>query len=171
MPEAGNSVARIEGPLCHHGSLQQAIHLSFPCLVPLWYCLRSICSGLPFIFSISHFILYIYRQFCNCRLVLHQHLSPTSTARTYTMQYRLLLPALAASAYAYPNELHIRQGVTAVISKTGTAAGCSPTYAGTFGIAVMNVTSASGTAAVTSLPDGQPGAGTAVMPISVVRCI
>jgi hypothetical protein len=69
------------------------------------------------------------------------------------MQYQLsLLAALAvAGVNAMPNNILARQGVTAKISPSAAApSGCSQTYSGSFGIAVMNVTAASPAASMTS---------------------
>jgi hypothetical protein len=75
------------------------------------------------------------------------------------MKLSLVFSALVALTIANP--LVRRQGVTASIAPSGTApAGCLPTYAGSFGLVVMNITTSSG-ATVTSIPDGQLQATTA----------
>jgi len=55
------------------------------------------------------------------------------------MQYTLALLVLAAVVKASP----VPQAVTAIITPTGSAPpGCMPTFFGSFGIAVVNVTTA-----------------------------
>ena len=59
------------------------------------------------------------------------------------MQFTLALVALAAAVHASP--VAIPQAVTAIITPSGSAPpGCTPTYAGSFGIAVMNISTAAG---------------------------
>lgn len=74
------------------------------------------------------------------------------------MQYTFALLALAAAVRASP----MPQAVTAVITPSGTApAGCMPTFAGSFGIAVHNIsTAAAAKRQVTQGSDGQPAAMT-----------
>lgn len=82
------------------------------------------------------------------------------------MKYSLALLATASVVFASPLN-NKRQAVTAAISPSAPApSGCMPSYSGTFGIAVMNLTSSAsgGSPAVTTLPDGQPGASTGVAP-------
>lgn len=56
------------------------------------------------------------------------------------MHYAFAILAAVAAVKASP----FPQAVTAAISPTGSApAGCKPTFSGSFGIAVMNVTSSS----------------------------
>jgi len=56
------------------------------------------------------------------------------------MQYTLALLALAAAVHASP----LPQAVTAIITPTGTAPpGCMPTFVGSFGITVINISTAS----------------------------
>ena len=67
---------------------------------------------------------------------------------------------VAISAHAAPAPAP--QGVTAVITPTKSApSGCLPTYSGTFGIAVMNITatSSSSGSVATQASDGQPAKG------------
>ena len=55
------------------------------------------------------------------------------------MQYTLALLALAAAVKASP----VPQAVTAIITPSGSAPpGCMPTFVGSFGIAVVNITTA-----------------------------
>lgn len=66
------------------------------------------------------------------------------------MKFSLTLLAAVAAVQASP----FPQGVTSKISPSAPApSGCTGSYSGTFGIVVMNITSASGAQAVSSLSD------------------
>lgn len=82
------------------------------------------------------------------------------------MKYTIALLAAAYAVQASP----FPQAVTAVISPSAPApSGCSMNYAGTFGVAVMNLTaSAGGQAPVSSIGDGQPQASSGQAPVSTI---
>lgn len=71
------------------------------------------------------------------------------------MQYRLLVTALAGSAFAFPPfPLRARQGVPERIAPTAaTPSGYVDTLPGTFGIAVMNISTAGGSPATMGTPE------------------
>lgn len=76
----------------------------------------------------------------------------------------VLLSALAAVANALPRP----QGVTADITPTiAIPSGCTVSYSGSFGIAVMHIESTS-TGAVTQISDGQPQAVTSVPAVTQI---
>lgn len=69
------------------------------------------------------------------------------------MQYALSFLAAVLAVNASP----LPQGITAAIAPSAAApSGCALSYPGTFGIAVINATAASGAAQATEAPDGQP---------------
>jgi len=94
------------------------------------------------------------------------------------MQYKkAFIAALAAGANALPNNLVARQGITSAVSPSSAApSGCSINYSGSFGIAVQSITaagSATTTAAISQITDGQPqvsstGAVVSVAPVSQI---
>lgn len=84
------------------------------------------------------------------------------------MRYTLALLAAAVAVQASP--MPVPGGVTSAIAPTGSAPpGCKPTYAGTFGIAVMNVsTKAKAKRQVSTIADGQPQAGSSAAVVTTI---